>query len=73
MIVCSRFMSSVIAEIAYGHQVSGSDDSYPQIAERVTAILDGAGTPGLNLVDIFPMCEDRSLIGGHFHFILFLQ
>lgn len=48
-------MSSVIAEIVYGHRVTGPDEAYPHIAERVTEILVGAGTPGLNLVDIFPI------------------
>ena len=46
----------MIAEIAYGHKVLGPDEAYPQIAERVTEILVGSGTAGLNLVDIFPIC-----------------
>ena len=54
-LTCS-YMSSILSEIAYGHHVSGPDDSFPHIAERVTEILDGSGTPGLNIVDIFPIC-----------------
>lgn len=50
-------MSSVIADIAYGHRVASANDPYPKIAERVTEILFGAGTPGLNSVDILPIRE----------------
>ncbi|KAJ3478808.1 hypothetical protein NLI96_g9500 [Meripilus lineatus] len=41
--------------IAYGHRVASANDPYPKIAERVTEILFGAGTPGLNSVDILPI------------------
>ncbi|KAJ3481860.1 hypothetical protein NLI96_g7376 [Meripilus lineatus] len=51
----TRFVATVTAEIAYGHHVSSADDAYPKMSERVIDILIGAGIPGFNSVDMFPI------------------
>lgn len=51
------FVTSVIADVTYGHQVSGADDQHVHISNFVIEFSDTIGTQGANLLDIFPFCE----------------
>ncbi|KAJ3488109.1 hypothetical protein NLI96_g3080 [Meripilus lineatus] len=51
------FVTSVIADVTYGHQVSGADDQHVHISNFVIEFSDTIGTQGANLLDIFPFLK----------------
>ncbi|KAJ3485910.1 hypothetical protein NLI96_g4615 [Meripilus lineatus] len=51
------FASSVVMEIAYGHQVSSDDDPYLRLAKRMNEMAAGLGSQGSNPVDFLPILK----------------
>ncbi|KAL4247551.1 cytochrome P450 monooxygenase [Abortiporus biennis] len=54
---CRRYATSVIMEIAYGHEIVSDDDPYLQIAKEVNNVVTGAGDPGATPPDLFPILK----------------
>lgn len=61
-----RFSTAIIAQVAFGHQITTDDDPYIKITEGTGHAQSNAGSPGSTIVDVFPF---RS---SHIHCIAFL-
>jgi hypothetical protein len=53
----SRFSTTVIMRVVYGHQITSEEDPYLDIAERVGHAISNIGSPGSTPVDFFPIRE----------------
>jgi len=51
----TRFNAATIAEIAYGHTVSGLEDVYVHLSEKAAGATVEAGSPGSMAVDFIPI------------------
>lgn len=53
-----RFATDVIMRVAYGHQITHSDDDpYVGITQRTSHVVGASGSPGSTPVDFFPFRE----------------
>ncbi|KDR69992.1 hypothetical protein GALMADRAFT_282402 [Galerina marginata CBS 339.88] len=52
-----RFSTSVIMRLAYGHQITSSDDPFLKVIQDFLDTLDGAGITGNTLIDFFPFLQ----------------
>ncbi|KNZ78681.1 O-methylsterigmatocystin oxidoreductase [Termitomyces sp. J132] len=50
-----RFSTSIIMQVAYGHQIASDEDPYLQMTEHISHSLSNAGSPGNTPVDFFPI------------------
>jgi hypothetical protein len=53
----SRFSTTIIMRLVYGHQITSEEDPYLAIAERVGHAISNIGSPGSTPVDFFPIRE----------------
>ncbi|KAL4261411.1 cytochrome P450 family protein [Pleurotus pulmonarius] len=53
----SRYATSVVMRIAYGHQILSDDDEFVTILNDVTHTQNNGGTPGATMVDHFPILQ----------------
>ena len=62
-----RYISSLLLHLVYGHHVSSTDDKYVRLSEAAVSGTAGGGTPGSQVVDLFPA---RKLSSFSFFFLL---
>ncbi|KAF4604252.1 hypothetical protein EYR38_004674 [Pleurotus pulmonarius] len=53
----SRYATSVVMRIAYGHQIMSEDDEFMTIVNDVAYALNNGGPPGATIVDYFPILQ----------------
>ena len=53
----SRFSTTIIMRLVYGHQITSEEDPYLVIAARVGYAISNIGSPGSTPVDFFPIRE----------------
>jgi len=49
------YTTAIVLRIAYGIEVTGKDDQYVQIADRISEAISNGGSAGSTMVDIFPL------------------
>ena len=49
-----RYISSLLLHLVYGHRVISTDDKYVRMSEAAVTGTAEAGTPGSQVVDLFP-------------------
>ena len=52
-----RLTSGIIVKSTYGREITSNDDDYVKLATNSVSAMTYLGVPGLNLVDLFPLCE----------------
>ncbi|KAJ3487101.1 hypothetical protein NLI96_g3767 [Meripilus lineatus] len=55
LLMSHRFTAGTIAEIAYGHTVTGLEDTYIHLSDKAAGATVEAGSPGSMLVDFIPI------------------
>ncbi|KAF7441173.1 hypothetical protein PC9H_001522 [Pleurotus ostreatus] len=53
----SRYATSVVMRIAYGHQIMSEEDEFMTIVNDVAYALNNCGPPGATIVDYFPILQ----------------
>ena len=61
IMVGPRVVGAIIMDVTYGIQVTGMDDSYIEIAEKVLQLAASAMLPGSFLVDMVPIRASHSI------------
>jgi hypothetical protein len=49
-----RYITCLLLDLVYGHRVSSTDDKYVRMSEAAVTGTAEAGTPGSQVVDLFP-------------------
>lgn len=61
----TRYSTSIVIAITYGHRIKSDSDSYMNMARMVDDVLHSSGPPGSTPVDFFPFCRCRIYSGAH--------
>jgi hypothetical protein len=73
VLAVSRYATTLVIKIAYGHQILSDDDEYIKISEANSQAVSRSGAPGTTPPDFMPICTKTAATPGQYTSLTILQ